>query len=261
MAPAPPEIITPLYLLPSSPHIASSASVTAKPAPTTDSGSAEEDGERYDVPADGAHSVSSPTETQDSQSIKEPAAGECSLPEETERHSSGDSYGSHVDDRLFDRNDKGGVWTVSFGANAASLTSDESADPAVSEGSFPGSWDPGTNTPLPLPEPPVISFDYGNSSRRHHMPLSLALSVSRTISGPLALETGITYSYLRTTFETPHARSTARWHYLGIPIRLNASFLKTGRVSLYGSAGIRADIPLYSETRLDYHDGSPDLWE
>jgi len=92
----------------------------------------------------------------------------------------------------------------------------------------------------------VYLRDYKDVSHKNDMPVSASLSVSKSLTSRLSIETGLTYTYLHTFFETSRSSSDCYWHYLGIPVRLNISLLSTHRVRIYGSVGARMDIPISS---------------
>lgn len=101
--------------------------------------------------------------------------------------------------------------------------------------------------------------DYRDVSHHNYMPLSVTFSASRKFSERIELETGLTYTYLHTTFETANAKSHCHWHYLGIPLKLNVSLFSTDRFRMYVSAGAQFDIPLYSRADVSAVSASPDL--
>ncbi|MDE6178253.1 MAG: sigma-70 family RNA polymerase sigma factor [Duncaniella sp.] len=78
------------------------------------------------------------------------------------------------------------------------------------------------------------------------LPVSVSVSVSKSLTSRLSIETGLTYTYLHTFLETNRSSGDCYWHYLGIPVKLNLSLLSTHRVRIYGSVGARMDIPLSS---------------
>jgi hypothetical protein len=77
---------------------------------------------------------------------------------------------------------------------------------------------------------------------RYDMPVAVSLSVRKQLVQDWALESGLTYTYLKST-ETesfPNGNATSkdiRLHYIGVPLKLVYSFYDNHRLSLYASAG------------------------
>lgn len=83
----------------------------------------------------------------------------------------------------------------------------------------------------------------------HHndMPISFSVVLNRAVYKFISLETGLSYTYLHSSFETSRTKSECQWHYLGIPIKLKVDFFSSKRLRLYSSTGIQFDMPLYSK--------------
>lgn len=94
----------------------------------------------------------------------------------------------------------------------------------------------------------------GHASRRHHLPISFALTAEKHFTPWLGLESGIGYSYLHTDFERHEANgsnvSTCHWHYLEIPLKVNLYAYTSPAFKLYGSFGGRVAIPVYSYAQI-----------
>ena len=88
--------------------------------------------------------------------------------------------------------------------------------------------------------------DYNSVSHHNYLPLSVSLSLSRQFSKIIGIETGLTYTYLHSKFETSSSESHCHWHYLGVPLKLDINIYKTGRLRTYASVGGAVNIPLYS---------------
>ncbi len=92
------------------------------------------------------------------------------------------------------------------------------------------------------------NFDtYTFTPHHNDMPLSFSVALNRSIYKFLSIETGLSYTYLHSTFEIYREKSDCQWHYLGIPIKLKADILSSKRIRLYSSTGIQFDMPLYSK--------------
>lgn len=98
----------------------------------------------------------------------------------------------------------------------------------------------------------------GISPRRHRikqfkylahnndLPITVALTMNKSISRIFGFETGITYTYLHSTLENGNNFCDCRWHYFGIPLKLTVNNFSNKLFRLYASAGAQLDIPLYS---------------
>ena len=109
-----------------------------------------------------------------------------------------------------------------------------------------GPFGPGDNND---PVGPVPFEGYKKMSHVNHVPLSFSLTARKSLTDRLGIETGLTYSLLRTTFSQTGVKVRARWHYLGVPLRLNARLFSASRYSATFTFGARLDIPLYSASR------------
>lgn len=87
------------------------------------------------------------------------------------------------------------------------------------------------------------SYDYNESSFRHHQPLSFALTFRKEFAYGLSLESGINYTLLRSDVRALYAdkETDQTLHFVGIPVRVNWQFLERGRFSLYLGAGGMAE--------------------
>lgn len=81
----------------------------------------------------------------------------------------------------------------------------------------------------------------------HRFPVSVGLSVRKYIAPRLGVETGLTYTYLRSTADMDRLFAyeyDQRLHYLGIPLSLTYSVLDSKRFDLYFSGGVLAEFPV-----------------
>lgn len=101
--------------------------------------------------------------------------------------------------------------------------------------------------------------NYNDVSHHNYLPISFSLTVNKALGNAISVETGLTYTYLHSTFETTVSKSHAHWHYLGIPLKIKLDMLSEKRFRLYGSVGMQVDFPLYSEANVTTIQGSPDL--
>ncbi len=81
--------------------------------------------------------------------------------------------------------------------------------------------------------------EYGESSFRHHQPLSFGLSVRKEFAHGLSLESGVNYTLLRSDVRMQYSSDDVgqKLHFIGVPLRMNWQFLERGRFSLYMGAG------------------------
>ena len=91
----------------------------------------------------------------------------------------------------------------------------------------------------------------------HYMPISFSLALKYKLSNRFSLETGLSYSRLKSEFEMGSNGNTIKEqqtiHYLGIPVK-GICNMYTGKAwSLYGSLGVTMEIPVYSPFNTNYY--------
>lgn len=86
---------------------------------------------------------------------------------------------------------------------------------------------------------PLRSNEYGESSFRHHQPLSFGIAVRKEFAHGLSLESGVNYTLLRSDVRMQYSSDdvSQKLHFIGVPLRFNWQFLERGRFSLYMGAG------------------------
>ena len=115
--------------------------------------------------------------------------------------------------------------SISFGARSAAF------DPLEMAYLLPGpGW--GSNGEGGGYIPPVV---------HHMMPVDLGLSLRVPIAGRLSLTTGVEYSQCHSTKTQYHITRDQYAHYLGVPLRMDWSFLQQEHWDLYAGAGIKTD--------------------
>ena len=91
----------------------------------------------------------------------------------------------------------------------------------------------------------------------HHMPITLSLALRYRLNSRLGLETGLSYSRLKSDFEIGTGGNAIREqqtiHYLGIPLRGSYQMYHFGRWNLYGSLGAKLEIPVYAPLSTGYY--------
>ena len=86
---------------------------------------------------------------------------------------------------------------------------------------------------------PMPRRNYEKSSFRHHLPLSVGLSVRKEFAYGLSLESGVNYTWLRSDVRMQYASEdvSQSLHFIGVPLRLNWQFVGRGAFSAYLGAG------------------------
>ena len=90
----------------------------------------------------------------------------------------------------------------------------------------------------------------------HQLPISLQLSLSRQLSEQLSVETGLSYTLLKssntTGSPTAYIQEQQRLHYLGIPLRMGWQWYNHAPLSLYTSAGVMMEVPVHSTLSVNH---------
>ena len=93
-------------------------------------------------------------------------------------------------------------------------------------------------------------------TKRHERPLTLQLSLSRQLNSHWSLATGMSYTRMKSTFESGNENTiilrTQRLHYLGIPLKLGYRVVGGNRWSLYSTGGVQLDIPVSARLTTQY---------
>ena len=91
------------------------------------------------------------------------------------------------------------------------------------------------------------------SDMEHDQPFSFGLTLSKSISESLSIESGLTYSYLSSRLRNANANfrveETQKIHYLGIPVNLNYTLFSLNRFNVYASVGGMLEKDIYGEYR------------
>ena len=87
----------------------------------------------------------------------------------------------------------------------------------------------------------LTSGEHSNTSVRHRQPVRIGASFRYNFTKCWSIETGLVYSFLSSRMETNESqyKSTTeqKLHYIGIPVKINWSFLNRQHFSLYLNAG------------------------
>ena len=89
----------------------------------------------------------------------------------------------------------------------------------------------------------------------HKTPISFGVAVSRYLNDRFSIETGLTYSYLRSewsTNNTYHIENDQRLHFIGIPLSLTYKIAEWNRFRLYASAGAMAEVNVAGKRQTEF---------
>ena len=93
----------------------------------------------------------------------------------------------------------------------------------------------------------------------HHQPIKAGVSLRIPLSNRWSVSTGATYSYLGSDIsqETGNARmeTKQKLHYVGIPVNVNYSVLRTNRLNLYASAGVEVEKLASGKQDTEHYEG------
>lgn len=90
----------------------------------------------------------------------------------------------------------------------------------------------------------------------HYMPISFSLALKHNFTNRFGLETGLSYSHLKSESEIGTDGNTIceqqTIHYLGIPLKGTYNIYNVRRWNLYGSLGAKLEIPVYAPLITGY---------
>ena len=93
-------------------------------------------------------------------------------------------------------------------------------------------------------------------TKHHERPLTLQLSLSRQLNSHWSLATGLSYTRMKSTFESGNENTIIhriqRLHYLGIPLKLGYRVVGGNRWNLYTTGGVQLDIPVSARLTTQY---------
>ena len=85
---------------------------------------------------------------------------------------------------------------------------------------------------------------------RHHRPKTFGLSVNKQLSPRWTFGTGLTYTRLKSEFESQYNKAalvkTQKIDYVGIPLRLTWQIWGKGRFNAYTTGGVTFEMPVHS---------------
>lgn len=90
----------------------------------------------------------------------------------------------------------------------------------------------------------------------HHRPLTFSLSLNKQLSPHWIFGTGITYTHLKSEFESDFHGATLnkvqKIDYIGIPLRLTYRIWSKGRFNAYTTGGVTFEMPVRSSLNKQY---------
>ena len=90
----------------------------------------------------------------------------------------------------------------------------------------------------------------------HYMPVTFSLALKYKLNNRFGLETGLSYSRLKSEYEIGTGGNAIREqqtiHYLGIPLKGTYNIYNVRRWSLYGSLGVKLEMPVYAPLNTGY---------
>jgi len=102
----------------------------------------------------------------------------------------------------------------------------------------------------------LLETDMIERKTHHYMPFNFSLVLKHKLNKRFGLESGLSYSRLRSESEIGTNGNTIRElqtiHYLGIPLKGTYKIHNIRRWSLYGSLGAKLEIPVYAPIRTSY---------
>lgn len=76
---------------------------------------------------------------------------------------------------------------------------------------------------------------------KHDLPINIGINARYNFTRKLSLETGITYSYHKSEYDSDTFECEQELHYIGIPVRLNYTLWENKRFIVYLAAGGKAE--------------------
>ena len=81
-----------------------------------------------------------------------------------------------------------------------------------------------------------------DTTHPHRMPLVVGLSVKDPFTDKLGVTIGLEYSLYSSSFSYPPGEKTQLVHYLGVPVRLDWTFVSSRWLDAYLGAGVKGDL-------------------
>ena len=131
-------------------------------------------------------------------------------------------------------------WSFGIGAGSVSLGTDQLVPQYVTNSAALKS-----ESLINMNATGLSAVNLPKTNIEHKAPISFGLSVSRLLTNRLSIQTGLNYSYLRSSWSTNgtyHIETDQRLHFLGIPLSVAYRIAEWNRFQWYASAGGMAEI-------------------
>ena len=104
------------------------------------------------------------------------------------------------------------------------------------------------------------SFSEVNTDRHYYQPVSVALTVSYEASSRLSLRSGLNYSALVSSLSSGSEQAlystTQVLHYLGLPLDLNYTLFRSGKISCYAGVGAMVQKAVAGSSATSFYKNS-----
>jgi len=101
------------------------------------------------------------------------------------------------------------------------------------------------------------------SEMEHDQPVSFGITVSKSLSNNLSVETGLVYTYLSSKAKNSatnfQEKETQHLHYVGIPFNINYNLFSVRKIDVYASVGGMIEKDVYGEYRRIGEGQSPEM--
>lgn len=91
---------------------------------------------------------------------------------------------------------------------------------------------------------------------QHDKPITLGLSITKSLNDRWSVETGLQYSLLKSKFTLGegayYVQRRQQVHYLGLPLRVSYKWLNRKNWAVYSSVGVVLNLPLYGKNTERY---------
>jgi hypothetical protein len=109
------------------------------------------------------------------------------------------------------------------------------------------------------PPRPVLRSEERKQNLSHNYPLSFGLGVSYALNDRWALQSGLTYTLLRsewiTTASEYPGQARQQLHFIGLPLNMNYKIAEWNRFRFYATGGVLAEWNAGGQIRTDYLNG------
>lgn len=101
------------------------------------------------------------------------------------------------------------------------------------------------NESLMFMNAPYADKELPKTDINHKTPIAFGLSVSRLLNDRFALQTGLTYSFLKSDWSTNgsyHGETVQKLHFIGLPLSISYKIAEWNRLLFYASAGGMTEV-------------------